>query len=156
MTFNPVSSFCKTFWYIITGRISFPKDRQGEEILMNDGLKFKIFRQVIIKPRKKQTAHPEALLKVRFIVDNMSMKQNIRFSRIPIPFFIGLSGFRSKLWTFNEETGYFQGIYEWDTIKHAKKYSNSFAMKFMTRRAKLGTVCSSILLNESANFLKFE
>ena len=156
MRFNPVSSLCKTFWYLIIGRISFPRDRNGEEILMSDGQKFTIFRQVKIKPRKKQTAHPEVLFKVRFIVENMSMKQNIRFSRIPIPFFIGLSGFRSKLWTFNEETGFFQGIYEWDTIKHAKKYSNSFAMKFMTRRAKLGTVSSSILLNKSANFSKFE
>jgi len=156
MSFNPVSSFFKTFLLMIIGRISFPKDRKGEEIMMSDGQKFKIFRQVIIKPRKKQTAHPEALFKVRFIVENMSMKQNIRFSRIPIPFFIGLPGFRSKLWTFNEETGYFQGIYEWATIKHAKKYSISFAVKFMTRRSKLGSVSSSILLNKPENFSKFE
>jgi len=156
MLFNPVSSFFKTFLYLIIGRISFPKDRKGEEILMSDGIKFKIFRQVIVKPSRKQTALPEALFKVRFIVENMSLKQNIRFSRIPIPFFIGLPGIRSKLWTFNEETGYFQGIYEWDTIKHAKKYSKSFAMKFMTRRSKPGSVCSSILSNKPGNFSKFE
>ncbi|MHA1473686.1 MAG: hypothetical protein ACTSRX_06735 [Promethearchaeota archaeon] len=123
---------------------------------MSDGQKFKIFRQVIKKPSKKQTFHPKALFKVRFIVENMSMKQNIRFSRFPIPFFIGLPGFRSKLWTFSEETKYFQGIYEWDTIKHAEKYSTSFAMKFMTRRSKPGSVNSSILLNKPENFLKFE
>jgi len=156
MAFNPVSSFCKTFWYLILGRISFPRDRKGEEILMSDGQKFKIFRQVIIKPRTKQTVHPETLFKVRFIVENMSMKQNIRFSRIPIPFFIGLPGFRSKLWTFSEKTGYFQGIYEWDTIKQTKKYSTSFAMKFMTRRSKPGSISSSILSNKPENFSKFE
>ncbi len=151
-----MSSFFRTFLYLIIGRLSFPKDRKGEEILMNDGQKFKIFRHVIIKPRKKETAHPEALFKVRFIVENMSLNQNIRFSRIPIPFFVGLPGFRSKLWSYNEETGYFQGIYEWDTIKHAKKYSTSFAMKFMTRRSKPSSVSSSILLNKPENFSKFE
>ena len=156
MSFNPVSSFFKFFWYLIIGRIDFPKNRKNEEILMYDGQKFKIFRQVIKKSKKEQTVHPEALFKVRFIVENMSMKQNIRFSRIPIPFFIGLPGFRSKLWTFSEETGYFQGIYEWDTIKHAKKYSTSFAMKFMTQRSKPGSVSSSILLNKPENYLKFE
>jgi len=123
---------------------------------MSDGQKFKVFRQVIIKPRKRHSAHPQALFKVRFIVENMSMKQNIRFSRIPIPFFVGLPGFRSKLWTFNEETGYFQGIYVWDTSKHAKKYSTSFAMKFMTRRSKQGSVSSSLLLNKPENFSKFK
>ena len=156
MSFNPLSSFFKFFWYLIIGRIIFPKIRKSEEILMFDGQKFKIFRQVIKKPSKKQRVHPEALFKVRFIVENMSMKQNIRFSRIPIPFFIGLPGFRSKLWTFSEDTGYFQGIYEWDTIKHAEKYSTSFAMKFMTRRSKPGSVSSSMLLNKTENFSIFE
>jgi hypothetical protein len=35
---------------------------------------------------------------------HMSPRQNKLFSLLPIPFFVGLPGFRSKLWMVNEAT----------------------------------------------------
>lgn len=76
---------------------------------------------------------------VRFRVAGMTPQQNKVFSLLPIPFFIGLPGFRSKLWALNAR-GVFQGIYTWDTEEAAERYAHSFAMKFMTRRAVPGSV----------------
>ena len=50
----------------------------------------------------------------------------------------------------NEANGDFQGIYEWDSVEHAKNYANSFAMKFMTMRSVRGSV-SYVILPKQAN-----
>ena len=42
--------------------------------------------------------------------------------------FLGLPGFRSKLWLINNETNEFGGIYEWDSVEKAGNYDKSFAM----------------------------
>jgi hypothetical protein len=70
----------------------------------------------------------------------MTTAQNKRFSLLPIPFFIGLPGFRSKLWMADVATGDCQGLYEWDTVQDAETYAHSFAMKFMMMRSVPGSV----------------
>jgi hypothetical protein len=52
--------------------------------------------------------------------------------------FLGLPGFRSKLWLFDKTTGSFGGIYEWDTVQDAKNYNESYAMKFSKWRSVPG------------------
>jgi len=145
MKVNPFCSFLKTNRYLIFGRLNFPKDRIGEVLTMDDGEKFKIFRQVIIRKGRKEWGEPGAVFKVKFHVATMSQKMNKRFSVLPIPFFIGLPGFRSKLWLVNEKSGYNMGIYEWQTPKDAKNYSKSFAMKFMTKRSVPGSASFEII-----------
>ncbi len=145
MSLNPFRSFIETLVYVFDGRLHFPKKRIGEEVTMEDGQRFTVFRQVIVDPAPGQPEEPGATLVVRFHVANMSPRQNKLFSLLPIPFFIGLPGFRSKLWAFNENTGDFQGIYEWDTVQDAESYANSFAMKFMTKRSVPGSVSYEII-----------
>ncbi|MFC1932922.1 hypothetical protein ACFLXU_04760 [Chloroflexota bacterium] len=62
-------------------------------------------------------------------------KQNQTLSLIPIPFIVGLPGFRSKTWALHRASGGFQGTYEWDTVQDAEAYKKSFAIKLMTKRA---------------------
>ena len=69
----------------------------------------------------------------------MSIRQNALFSSIPIPFYVGLPGFRSKLWMYNLESGDSYGYYEWNTVEDAENYSHSFAASFMTRRSVPGS-----------------
>lgn len=135
MGFNPFLSAINWLFYLFTGRIQFPKDRIGEIIIGDDGRPFQIFRQVIIKSSQTQEQHHNAIFKVNFKLAEMSPQKNIKFSLLAIPFFIGLPGFKSKLWMIDKESGYFQGIYEWDTKEHAERYSKSFAMKFMCKRS---------------------
>jgi hypothetical protein len=55
-----------------------------------------------------------------------------------------LPGFRTKLWTVDENNGDFQGIYEWETLQDAENYAHSFAMQFMTNRSLPGSVSFQI------------
>jgi len=145
MRFNPFLSLLKTLSYALTGRLHFPRKRIGEVITMEDEQDFVIFRQVIVDPSQDQPEEPGATFRVRFHVAHMSARQNKLFSLLPIPFFAGLPGFRSKLWMLNEASGDFQGIYEWDSVEHAKNYANSFAMKFMTMRSARGSISYEII-----------
>lgn len=143
--FNPFLSFLRTLGYAVRGRIHFPKHRVGKVIRTENGQEFIIFRQVIVDPSQNQPKKPGAIFRVQFRVAHMSPRQNKLFSLLPIPFFVGLPGFRSKLWMLNESTGECQGIYEWDTVEYSKKYANSFAMRFMTMRSVPGSISYEIL-----------
>ncbi len=145
MRINPFLSLLKTLSYALTSRLHFPRKRIGEVITMDDGQEFVIFRQVIVGPSQDQPEEPGATFRVRFHVAHMSARQNKLFSLLPIPFFAGLPGFRSKLWMLNEASGDFQGIYEWDSVEHAKNYANSFAMKFMTLRSARRSISYEIM-----------
>ncbi|MCC5467339.1 YdhR family protein [Pelosinus baikalensis] len=145
MVFNPFWSFIRTLGYLFTSTIRFPNNRKGDIFRSDDGVQFEIFRQVVIKPTKNQPKYPGALFRVRFRLAGMSPQKNIKFSILPIPFIIGLSGFRSKLWMVNKTSGEFQGVYEWDTKEHAELYARSFAMNFMRKRSVPGSVTYTIL-----------
>jgi len=65
----------------------------------------------------------------------MSIPQNIRFSRLPMLIFMGFTGFRSKYWCVDDETGAYQGVYEWQTRADAERYVGSIALRFMANRS---------------------
>jgi hypothetical protein len=140
LIFNPLVSFFRTIGLAVAGRVHFPGERIGEIIDRENGHEFKVFRQVIIDPGNSQPAIPGAIFHVHFRISSMTPRQNRVFSLIPIPFIIGLPGFRSKLWIVDEATGDCQGIYQWDSIAQAEKYAASVAMRFMMMRAVKGSV----------------
>jgi hypothetical protein len=72
---------------------------------------------------------------------------NMRLSMIPIPFLVGLPGFREKIWGMREETSEFQGIYQWDSLESAEKYQKSFIFRVMTKRAVADTISIVIMPN---------
>ncbi|HWI66668.1 MAG TPA: hypothetical protein VNT75_33055 [Symbiobacteriaceae bacterium] len=146
--FHPLWSALRALGMLMTGQLRFPKGEVGQTRLLADGSHFVIFRQAVVAPGSGQPAKPGAVFTVRFHVAGMTLKQNIRFSVLPMWFIIGLPGFRSKYWGYIRETGDFQGLYEWETVAHAEAYANSFAMRFMTRRSVPGSVSWSI--NEAA------
>jgi len=67
------------------------------------------------------------VLVLRFSFKHNSLKRNRIVSFLQIPVFTGLLGFQEKLWTFDPETGTFQGLYQWQSEKHAEGYLSSFA-----------------------------
>ncbi len=141
---HPLKSSLRTVRFLIQGRLHFPKERIGEQILL-DGEPWIIFRQAILDPWPNQPQKPGAIFRPRFHVRGMSLHQNILFSWLPIPFYVGLPGFRSKLWMYNQATGDFAGYYEWDTVEDAQNYSQSFAAKFMMNRSVPGSVSFRVI-----------
>lgn len=130
---NPFFGFIKTIVLLLSQRVRFDKTVVSHKIEMPDGEVFTIFRRVEIVSKK--APEPCAYFIVRFKVRNMSIKQNIIFSLVPMMIFMGFKGFRRKYWAVNYETGLNQGLYEWQTLKDAENYSKSIAMKFMSKRS---------------------
>jgi hypothetical protein len=145
---NPLISCIVFHRDLLSGKIRFTKERIGQEILL-DGKHYRIFRQVFRK--YKGELKPGGLFRVQFKVSTMSPSINKIFSWIPIPFFVGFPGFRSKIWMLDESTGYTAGIYEWQTIEDAENYSNSVAVRFMTRRSEIDSVKIELLANTPEN-----
>ena len=127
---------------LLSGRVHFPKNRLGE--IVHEDEEFKIFRQVILDPTGDQLESPGAIFKVCFHFARFSANTNRTFSLIPIPFILAQPGFRSKTWLLGQETGIFQGFYEWDTVKDAKNYWTSFPMELMKKRAVPSSLSYSI------------
>lgn len=151
MAFNPVYSFFNTLKLILQRKIHFSDESFGKTIFMGHGQEFSIFREVKVEENstEEQNESKPAVFIVRFLLSGMKVEDNKRFSWIPVPFFIGLPGFQAKLWTINYENNYFQGIYQWETQEYARKYSKSFAYRFMSRRSVEGSVSFEIIPNTS-------
>jgi hypothetical protein len=146
MTTNPVVGFLKTIILFICGRIVFIKQDQNRQIIMEDGMRFRVFRHV--KVRTKNSAEPKGVFVVRFRPRGMTVQQNIRFSLLPMMIFMGFRGFREKYWCVNDETGLCQGVYAWQTMDDAQNYSQSIAMRFMTNRSYPNSVQCQVLNQE--------
>ncbi|MFX0138584.1 MAG: hypothetical protein ACFFDN_33380, partial [Candidatus Hodarchaeota archaeon] len=113
-------STIKSIINLITLKLKFPKKYYDKNIRMEDGLEFKIFRHMSLRP-KHQTSNGSILI-VRFKFKKLSHKSNIRMSRIPILLIAGFPGFRDKLWMIDWKTDYWQGIYQWEDVEAIEKY----------------------------------
>jgi hypothetical protein len=49
----------------------------------------------------------------------------------------------------NGKNGYWQGVYQWDSVICAEDYKNSFVLGMMTKRAIPETISSEMLPNTS-------
>ena len=131
---------------VFGGRVQFPEAHVGESLKMEDGKKFTVLRRLKVEG-ENDNAEACAVFKVRFKFKNLALKTNKQLSMIPAPFLMGMEGFREKYWTIDEQTGYFQGIYQWASKEIAEKYPESFIFKLMTKRAAPGTLSYEIIPN---------
>ena len=146
---NPVKSLFMTLINWIRLRIHFPKNYNGHIFKMKDGTEFEIFRHVIVGSKSLPKSEKGDIFIVRFKLSEMTVERNVKFSRFPIPMFIGLPGFRAKFWFLNRQTSYNQGIYQWETEQDAINYSKSFAVDFMTKRSEPNSISYEIIQNSN-------
>jgi hypothetical protein len=130
--------------YLLTGRVHFPREPLGARMVNKDERECVVVKYGYVDPLASQPPEPGVTFMVRFHLAHMSKAANDRFLNLPIPLFMGLPGFRSKYWLYDEETGDYQGRYQWDTVALAERYADSFAMKFMTWRSLPGSVSFEI------------
>jgi hypothetical protein len=129
---------------LLNGRVHFPEDYVGKVIEMKDGQNYRIFRRLQIDG-KSENHNDKTIFKVKFRFRNLSSEANKRLSIIPAPFLMGMNGFREKIWTINEKTNEFQGIYQWSSKEAAGRYPETFIFSLMTKRAAPGTVSYEIM-----------
>jgi hypothetical protein len=154
MNTNPVMGLLRTLFLFCSLRVTFIKDDRHRQIVMEDGARFRVFRHV--KIWDSQSGSPKAVFIVRFRPRNMTVKQNIRFSLIPMMIFIGFHGFREKYWCVNDETSLCQGVYAWQTMEDAENYSKSIAMRFMVNRSDPESVNFKIISQAQKPYWLFQ
>lgn len=57
----------------------------------------------------------------------------------------GFPGFIAKIYSVDFKTGYWQGLYQWRSMKDLEEYKQSFVLRMMKKRAKQGTLQTSAL-----------
>ncbi|MBW1849359.1 MAG: hypothetical protein JRJ27_20045 [Deltaproteobacteria bacterium] len=148
--------FGKTFiGNTVSGRVHFPKEYVDKTLVMENGQKFTIFRTLTVNSKTPGTTG-FAVFKVRFKFSGLKPEDNKRLSMIPVPFLVGMKGFRAKYWMINEDTGYFQGVYQWTSKEIAENYPDSFIFQLMTKRAASGTVSYEVLPDtDISDYIKY-
>jgi hypothetical protein len=141
------STLGKTFLgNILFGNVQYSGENNGKILIMEDGKQYKIFRRLGVNV-KNNTTDSLAVFKVRFKFSGLKPGTNKRLSIIPAPFLLGMKGFLEKCWMYDEESGYFQGVYQWESREAAESYPNSFIFKLMTKRSAKGTLSYEIIPN---------
>jgi hypothetical protein len=129
---------------LLTGQLRYSKQYAGKMIRMEDGGNFTIFRHITIKPDKKDQV--ETVFIVSFKFSKLSHKANKIASIIPMLLIAGFPGFTTKIYAVNYKNGYWQGMYQWKSIKHLNEYKKSFVFRVMNKRA----------IPDSLNSVQFE
>lgn len=129
-------TYARGFWLLFCGRFRFPKARLGETVTIEDGRTFRVFKHVVRKESGLRAV--EGVFRVWFH-SRTSKKFTMFYTNLMMPFFLGMRGFRSKLWLVNDASGDFGGIYEWDTVEDAGRYATSFAMRLSKLRSVPGS-----------------
>ena len=118
--------------------LHFDKSLLGQDLSEKFGTdpSYKVFRFAW----RKGWEQSGAMFKVRFTLGSMNAKSNKVFSLLPMLVLIRFRGFMAKYWLCEEATNRCMGIYYWRTRADAERYSQSIAVKFMTKRSVPGSV----------------
>ena len=117
--------FLKGMYLILTGQYKNPKDKIGESIYLEKSKKtYTVFKQTAVKNVSNENG-------TYFFVEFEFKKWVLNIFAPTIPFFLGMPGFRSKLWLVDEKTGVFAGRYVYATCKDAEGYGHSIAQKLV-------------------------
>ncbi len=127
---------------VLLGHLQFRRRYIGRELVMEDGRRFRVFRHLSL--RSSSDVAP-AVLVVRFKFARFSQRVNRLLSLVPVPLIGGFPGFRHKLWMVDEDTGDWQGVYEWESAEAVELYRRSFVLGVMNRRADPGSITSTVI-----------
>ena len=140
-----IGSLAKTIFLFLLWKIHFPKDFLGKSVLMDDGQKFTIFRHMTLNSGIDYSDHSMTVFRVRFKFAKLSQKANKLTSLIPIFLIVSFPGFREKIWMINEDTDYWQGIYQWESEDAVEKYRKSFVLGVMNNRSVPDSISSEVI-----------
>jgi hypothetical protein len=117
---------------LLAGRTHCIRHHVGESLLMSDGRTYTPFRHTVKEPGRATDGEP-AVLQPRFHLRFMGPQRRRLHAMFRVvcivttPFFVGLAGFRSKLWMVDPVTGDFAGLYQWDDAEGARAYAEGLS-----------------------------
>ena len=132
---------------LATGKLGLKDLYLDKTVLMKDNSKYRIFRLISIK--NDQNDAESTVFVVSFKFARLSHKANKKASIIPMLLITGFPGFVKKIYAVNPENGYWQGMYQWKSLKHLEEYKKSFVFRIMNKRAIPGSIHSFEIENEN-------
>jgi hypothetical protein len=118
---------------LLIGKLKLSKQFIGTKVEIDKDSNYEIFRDIAIK--KFDFDYKSTIFIVSFKFSKLSFKANKLASIIPMLIIAGFPGFIKKIYSVNHKNGYWQGIYQWESIDYLEDYKNSFVFKLMNRRA---------------------
>ena len=140
----PVCALCAML-RALARRLRLERQYVGRVLVMEDGQRFRVFRHLSLRTSRAGVQGSPAVFVVRFKFARFSQGVNRLLSLIPVPLIGGYPGFRHKLWMVNEESGYWQGVYEWESPQDVEAYRRSFALRMMNRRAEPESISYEVI-----------
>ncbi|MEJ2637204.1 MAG: YdhR family protein [Calditrichia bacterium] len=116
---------------------------RGKTVRMEDGSVFKIFRHMHVETEDRIARG--SIFIVRFKFKRFGHSVNMQLSKIPVLLIAGFPGFRDKIWMIDWETGYWQGVYQFENAEAIENYKKSFILARMNKRAVSNTISYRIL-----------
>jgi hypothetical protein len=107
-------------------------ERVGERLTMSDTRTYIPFRHTVLLAEPTGAVTP-TVLHPRFRLRGLGRSDSFRhrmFRRcciVTTPFFVGVDGFRSKLWMYDPATGDYAGLYDWDDPTSARAYADGLS-----------------------------
>lgn len=124
---SAVSVFLRGMNLILSGNCLNPRNRIGDVVTLNrNGKRYVVFRQTALK---NVSDHSGAY----FFVEFKFRRWVLDFFLPTIPFFLGMPGFRSKLWLVDKDRNVFAGRYVFSSKENAYAYGSSFAQKIVKK-----------------------
>jgi hypothetical protein len=137
---------------LLTGKLKLSKHYLKDTVKMEDGQQYTIFRHITVSPLK-DTKQAITFI-VRFKFARLSHNANRFASIIPMLLITGFPGFQTKMYAVNKKNGYWQGMYQWESLEYLEEYKRSFVYKLMNKRAIPKTIKSVQYENKSLhNFM---
>lgn len=130
---------------VLLGRLEFERRYVGRGLVMEDGRRFRVFRHLTLRGSGAGSPNPPAVFVVRFRFARLSQDLNRWLSLIPVPLIAGCPGFRQKLWMADEQSGHWQGVYEWESAEAVREYRGSFVLRLMNRRAESESISYTVV-----------
>jgi hypothetical protein len=118
---------------LFTGATRCHRELVGVELRMSDSRTYVPFRHTRRSETRWSHERPPAVIQPRFHLEPLPphwRRLHALFRVVCIittPFFVGLPGFRSKLWMVDPATGDFAGLYEWDDAATARAYAEGLS-----------------------------
>ncbi len=113
--------------HLFDGRVRFPRDRLDDVLELPDGNTFVVYRETALRPTTAQSGDGVVLV-FRMQVTEPEAGETLRdilfdpLANVATPFFVGMPGFRRKLWLAGERPGEFLELYEWATRADADRF----------------------------------
>jgi hypothetical protein len=122
-----LGSLQRGFGLTARARIAHPQDLIGRDIGMRDGRRFVIFRHTVVGDDVGKGDPAVLIVRFHFRIPGSRFDGFHSIFRplciITTPFFVGVSGFRVKLWMEDRRTHDYQGMYEWASADEAIRYT---------------------------------